>query len=84
MNIFNRLANREFLVMVAIVASAITLHVRQHVAGNPVQSTPASGAASYGRICEPPAGDAKDARMLPADCGIRAKARTAHDHALWV
>jgi hypothetical protein len=86
-NFFNRLANREFLVLVAIVASAVTLHVRQQVDGNQAQqaqTSGATGAPNYGRMCEPPAADAKEARMLPAECDIRANTRRAHAHSLWV
>lgn len=84
MNFFNRLANREFLVLVAIVASALTLHVRQHVDGHQAQAAQTSGATNAGRICEPAASGAKQARMLPADCGVRANTRGAHGHTLWV
>ncbi|SAK59764.1 hypothetical protein [Caballeronia ptereochthonis] len=84
MKYFNRLAHREFLVLVAIVASALTMHVRQHVAGNDAQ--PAQSArASDGRLCEPPTSDARKMRVLPADCGIRAtNVQSAGAHALWV
>ncbi|KND55181.1 hypothetical protein BPUN_3138 [Candidatus Paraburkholderia kirkii] len=68
---FNRLANREFLVLVAIVASALTVQVRQHVVGNDARPAQSSR-ASDGRLCEPPAPGAKKMRVLPADCGIRA------------
>ena len=77
------LANRESLVLVAIVASALTMYVRQHVTGPQVQTVHTSR-ANDGRICEPPAADAKQARMLPADCGIRTKVPGARAHTPWV
>ena len=76
MNFINRLANREFLILVAIIASAITLHVRQQVTD--AQARPAQAAqGTYGRICEPPAAKTAEARIMPADCGIRANVRRA-------
>jgi hypothetical protein len=39
---FNRLAHREYLVLVAIVAAALTLHIRQPVIDTDAQSAPAS------------------------------------------
>jgi hypothetical protein len=65
-------ANREFLVLVAIVASAVTLHVRQQVV--PVAAPEAVPShAQFGRMCAPSssravAGDG--ARPLPADCEL--------------
>lgn len=83
MKYFNRLAHREFLVLVAIVASALTMHVRQHVDG-PREQAGQTVRVNDGRICEPPAADAKQPRMLPADCGIRAKMPAARARTLWV
>ncbi|SAL18162.1 hypothetical protein AWB71_00795 [Caballeronia peredens] len=82
MKFFNRLANRESLMLVAIVASAITMHVRQHV-------TEAQGGAAQSsqQVCEPAAANpdtSRAARAMPADCSIRAKARSTHPLATWV
>jgi hypothetical protein len=86
-NILNRLANRESLVFVAIVASAATLHVRQHVADpdtSAAQAAPAYSGASECAACAPLAADAGEPRMLPADCPIRATLRPIHPAAFWV
>ncbi|SAK49940.1 hypothetical protein AWB79_01501 [Caballeronia hypogeia] len=88
MKFFNQLANREFLIFVAIVASAVTLHVRQRVS---TDQPAASSGANNGRICESPVASATKAELLPAslpaalpaDC-MRATTRQARDHALWV
>ncbi|SAK60055.1 hypothetical protein AWB75_02496 [Caballeronia catudaia] len=84
MKYFNRLVHRECLILVAIAASAVTLQVREHVAG--VESQPAqTSRVTDGRICEPSAADDGDApRMLPADCGIRADMLPHHMRAIWV
>jgi hypothetical protein len=78
---FNRLAHREFLILVAIAASAISLHVREHVVDSHAQQASHS---TYGRVCEQPAPDAGEARMLPADCAIRSNVRTVHAQPTWV
>ncbi|SAL22387.1 hypothetical protein AWB74_00880 [Caballeronia arvi] len=84
MKYFNRLVHREFLILVAIAASAVTLQVREHVAG--VESQPAQGSRETDRrLCEPSAANDGDApRMLPADCGIRADMRPHRERATWV
>ncbi|WP_250512540.1 hypothetical protein [Caballeronia sp. INDeC2] len=79
MKFFNRLAHREFLIIVAVAASALTLHVRQHVADTHTQ-TP----ADYGRMCEGPSVSPGKARVLPADCAVRANMRPERTHAPWV
>ncbi|BAO85807.1 MULTISPECIES: hypothetical protein [Caballeronia] len=82
MKYFNRLANREFLILVAVAASALTLQVREHVAD--AQPTYAPHAIDE-RLCEPSASNEDEApRMLPADCGIRADMRTHRARARWV
>ncbi|SAK96735.1 hypothetical protein AWB80_07255 [Caballeronia pedi] len=78
MKIFNRLANRETLILVAIAASAITLQVRQHTIDPP------AARAEDGRVCEPPAAQAAKARVLPADCNIRANLPLHRSRATWV
>jgi hypothetical protein len=76
---FNRLAHREFLILVAIAASALTLQVREHT-----MDKSASRAVDE-RMCEPSTYDEGNApRMLPADCGIRADMRTHRAQATWV
>jgi hypothetical protein len=69
----NALANREFLVLVAIVASAVTLHVRQHVTPVSVPEAVPSH-AQFGRMCAPSSssrsGSGDGARALPADCEL--------------
>jgi hypothetical protein len=76
--IFNRLANRESLILVAIAASAITMHVRQHTIHAP------AARAEYERVCEPHAAQDGRARVLPADCGIRANLPRHHARSTWV
>ncbi|WP_321792068.1 hypothetical protein [Caballeronia sp. J97] len=83
MKFFNRLAHREYLVLVALAASALTLHVRQQVIDAQAQSAQAPR-ADDGRICEPPAARPGKARVLPADCGVRSDARPNRTHAFWV
>ena len=79
MKYFNRLAHREFLILVAIAASALTLQVREHVSATPVAP------ASNERLCAPSTfDDGKAPRMLPADCGIRADMRAHRARATWV
>lgn len=84
MKVFNRLAHREFLILVAIAASAITLHVRQHVNDPSAEASQAIPA----RMCEPraanPNANESEARAMPADCAIRANAGQAHSRAVWV
>ncbi|KXV10130.1 hypothetical protein CR51_09520 [Caballeronia megalochromosomata] len=82
MKSLNRLAHREFLILVAIAASALTLHVRQQLLESHAQ--PAQARADYGRICEPPAASAGKARVLPAECGVRANMPSNATHAPWV
>lgn len=79
---FNALANREFLVFVAIVASAITLHVRHIDSGAP--SAPSH--IQYGRMCEPSESSSGDdsARVRPADCDMRTNVRTHRILQPWV
>jgi hypothetical protein len=73
----NRLAHREFLILVAMAASALTLHVRQHVIEeHPVQASH----ADYGRICEAPAASESKARVLPAECRLRASLPANRTH----
>jgi hypothetical protein len=79
------LAMREILVFVAIVASAVTWHVRQQaIAPSAANAVPSD--AQYGRMCEPSTSNQKDeeARTLPADCKTRAGAHPVHATALWV
>ncbi|SAK76020.1 hypothetical protein AWB77_03517 [Caballeronia fortuita] len=83
MNIFNRLAHREFLVLVAIAASALTLQIRQHSVDTAAQNEHAAR-LDHGRICEPPAADPAKLRVLPADCGISTDMRPQRAHASWV
>lgn len=83
MKSFNRLAKREFLIVVAIAASALSLHVRQQTFDTHAQTAHAPR-EDYGRICEPPAAKVGEARMMPAHCGIRADARRDRPHAPWV
>ena len=86
MKVFNRLAHREFLILVAIAASAITLHVRQHVNDPAAQASQANSA----RMCEPRTAnpnanaDANEARAMPADCSIRANMGRTRSRAVWV
>ncbi|WP_044041233.1 hypothetical protein [Caballeronia insecticola] len=79
MKYFNRLANREFLILVALVASAMTMHVKQHITekqAQPVQSSQ--------RMCEPSVASLNKARAMPADCGMRAKVRSVRSTVSWV
>jgi hypothetical protein len=78
---FNALANREFLLLVAIAASAITMHVRQHV----VTQAPPSHIEN-GRMCAPSGlqDSDKKARALPADCDMRTNVQTPHMARTWV
>ena len=67
---FNALAHRGFLLLVAIVASAVTLHVRQYM----TEQRPIADAlshAQYGRMCAPSSASGDRARALPADCDMR-------------
>lgn len=81
MNFLNRLAHREFLILVAMAASALTLHVRQHVIEEqPVQASH----ADYGRICEAPAVSESKVRLLPAECRMRANLPSNRTHTPWV
>jgi hypothetical protein len=81
---FNWLASREFLVLVAIVASAITMHVRMQADASSQQSQQ----AQYGRMCEPTASskdeDDSKARVVPADCELRTNVRTSLAARPWV
>jgi hypothetical protein len=81
---FNALANRELLVFVAIVASALTLHVRQHLSDSSPQAAPSL--VQYGRMCEPSdsAIDNGKARVHPADCDMRTNVRTHRMVPNWV
>ncbi len=71
MKYFNALANRKFLVLVAIVASAVTLQVRQHMTDTTVQTMPSH--TQEGRMCAPSSsarGDTARALCPPiAICG---------------
>jgi hypothetical protein len=81
---FNALANREFLLFVAIVASAITLHVReQMIDARPAPASP-DAQSQVSRLCEPAQASADKARVLPADCDMRTNVRTAHSARPWV
>jgi len=64
----NALMNRELLLFVAIVASAITLHVREHATDRYVPAN-----ASYARLCEPSAHGSDKTPLRAADCNVRAK-----------
>ncbi|SPB15999.1 hypothetical protein NOV72_03198 [Caballeronia novacaledonica] len=81
MKLFNRLAHREFLIVVAIAASALTLPIRQHVTER--QSAQASH-AEFGRLCEAPAASAGKARVLPAGCRLRATMPANRMRTPWV
>ncbi|MDR5778878.1 hypothetical protein QCE63_05470 [Caballeronia sp. LZ065] len=83
MDLLHRLAKRESLVLVAIVASAVTLQVRQHVsaAQEPAARVQPSHAAP---ICEPSSAQTDTPRMQRADCSIRAHVRPTHPAGLWV
>jgi hypothetical protein len=82
---FNTLANRELLVFVAIVASAITLYVRQHVVDATAQALPQS-TVQFGRMCEPSDSSSRDekARVRPADCDMRTDGQLHRDVRPWV
>ncbi|SAK41593.1 hypothetical protein AWB76_00292 [Caballeronia temeraria] len=84
MKLFNRLAHREYRVLVAIAASALTMQLRQHVVDAGAQPDQGARAADYGRICEPSVSDAAKPRALPADCGIRTDMKPNRPHAPWV
>ncbi|MDR5756453.1 hypothetical protein [Caballeronia sp. LZ035] len=83
MDFLHRLAKRESLVLVAIVASALTLQVRQHVSAAQETATQAQPAPAA-PICEPSSAQTDTPRMQPADCSIRAHARPTHPVGLWV
>jgi hypothetical protein len=82
---FNWLASREFLVLVAIVASAITMHVRMQA---DAASSQAAQQVQYGRMCEPTSSskdeDDSKARAVPADCELRTNVRTSLAARPWV
>jgi len=73
------LANRELLVFVAIVASAITLHVREHGIDRS-----ATVHAAYTPLCEPSAHRAPKAGLRSADCDVRANAPAGRIARPWV
>ncbi|MDR5854012.1 hypothetical protein P9239_13995 [Caballeronia sp. LZ062] len=73
------LAYRELLVFVAIVASAITLHVRER---SVVRS--ATVLAPVTALCEPCAHGSPRARLRPADCDVRAHAPAVRIARPWV
>jgi hypothetical protein len=79
----NRLAHREFLTLVAVAASALTLHIRERVIDMHAQPAQASH-LEYGPLCEAPAARTGKARVLPAACGVRANRRPDRTHASWV
>ncbi|MDR5742343.1 hypothetical protein QCE73_04140 [Caballeronia sp. LZ029] len=81
MKFLNRLAHREFLILVAVAASALSLHVRQHVIDT---QTAQASHADYGRICEAPAVSEGQARVLPAECRLRATMPANRTHTPWV
>jgi hypothetical protein len=83
MDLMHRLAKREFLVLVAIVASAVTLQVRQHV-GAAQDASAHVQTLHDGPVCEPSTAQTDEPRMQPADCNIRAQVRPTHPTALWV
>ncbi|WP_157056264.1 hypothetical protein [Candidatus Burkholderia verschuerenii] len=69
-------ANREFLVLVAVVASAVSLYVRQEVVPLPAASAVVPSHAQFGRMCAPSSSSSSSsvssdsARPLPADCEL--------------
>jgi hypothetical protein len=81
MKLFNTLANRESLLLIAIAASAITVSVREHTDSSPMQ---APSHAQTGRMCAPSAAAGNDARPLPADCGVQMKAPAPRAMQTWV
>jgi hypothetical protein len=81
MKVFNALANREYLLLIAIATSAITLSVREHTSGAPAQ---VRSHAQTGRICAPSAEAGETARPLPADCGVQMKAPAPRAMETWV
>lgn len=83
MDYLHRLAKRESLVLVAIVASGVTLQVRQQV--TVTQETAAHVQPSQAApICEPSSTQTDTPRLQPADCSIRAHVRPTHPVGLWV
>ncbi|WP_250450819.1 hypothetical protein [Caballeronia sp. ATUFL_M2_KS44] len=76
---FNALANREFLLLVAIVASAVTLHVRERAIETPVASQ-----ASYPHMCEPTGAAGNKAKILPAGCDVRTDTKKDRNARPWV
>ncbi|MDR5819645.1 hypothetical protein [Caballeronia sp. LZ043] len=83
MNFLHRLAKRESLVLVAIVASAVTIQVRQHV--NAIQEAAAQVQPSQAApVCEPSSMQTDAPRMQPAECSIRGHVRPTHPTGLWV
>ncbi|VXB72281.1 conserved hypothetical protein [Burkholderia sp. 8Y] len=73
------LANRELFIFVAIVASAITLHVREHGIDRSARVR-----AAYTPLCEPSAHGASKARLRPADCSVSANAPAVRIAGRWV
>jgi hypothetical protein len=81
---FSAIANRELLVLVAIVASAVTLHIRQQMTPATTADTQAPVHAQFGRMCSPSAKDVDKPRALPADCEMRANLPKAKPLQTWV
>ncbi|MDR5738879.1 hypothetical protein [Caballeronia sp. LZ016] len=79
MKVLNALANREFLVLVAIVVSALTLHVREQVVDRP-----AVAHANYTLMCEPSAPPTKKAKLQSAECDVPAGAHPPGAERPWV
>ncbi|WP_250471879.1 hypothetical protein [Caballeronia sp. GAFFF1] len=79
------LANRELFVFVAIVASAIALHIRaEAIDRSAASAASAAMRAAYSQLCEPsPHGSAR-ARPRPADCRARAHVEPTPTERLWV
>jgi len=75
----NALANREFLVLVAIAASAITLNVRERVIDEPATSH-----ANYTLMCEPSAAPSKKAKLQSAECAVPTGAHPVPAARPWV
>ncbi|QSN62031.1 hypothetical protein [Caballeronia sp. M1242] len=79
------LANRELLVFIAIVASAITLHVRAEAIDRSAASAAAAAMrAAYSQLCEPSPHGSTRARPRPADCRPRAHIEPTQTERLWL
>jgi hypothetical protein len=79
------LANRELFVFVAILASAITLHVRAEAIDRSAASAAAAAMrAAYSQLCEPSPHGSTRAHPRPADCRPRARVEPTQGERLWL